>query len=103
ELKRHVRRVDGMIGTIDQLRRDVDDRKSERTVLERVGHPLLHRGDVIARHDAALDFLGEGEAGAARQRLDVEYDIAVLAVTAGLLPVAAALHDALLDGLAIAD
>ena len=103
ELERHVGGVDGVIGAVDQLHRDVDHREAERPVLERVDDALLHRRDVVARHHAALDLLGEGEARAARQRLDVEHDVAVLAVAARLLLVAAALQDPLLDGLAIAD
>ena len=92
-----------MIGAVDQLRRDVDHRKAEGAVLERVDDALLHRRNIIARHHAALDLLGEGEARAARQRFDVEHDVAVLAVAARLLLVATALHDALFDGLTIAD
>ena len=49
-----------------------------------------------------LDLLGEG-ARAARERLDVEDDVSILAVPSGLLLVPAALDDRLLDGLAIAD
>ena len=43
------------------------------------------------RHRAADDLFVELEAGAARHRLDVEHDVAELAVAAGLLLVAAAL------------
>src|SRR4029077_15390378 len=86
-----------------ELGRDVDHGEPERAVLERVDDALLHRRDVIARHHAALDLLTEGEARAARQRLYVEHDVAVLTVPARLLLVTAALHDALLDGLAVTD
>jgi hypothetical protein len=48
-------------------------------------------------------FSGELEAGAARHRLDLEHDVAELAVAAGLLLVAAALGDGLADGLQVAD
>ena len=81
-----------VIGAVDQRHRDVDHRKAERAVLERVDHALLDRRDVVARHHAAGDLLLEHEAGAARQRLDVEHDVAELAVAAGLLLVAAALR-----------
>src|SRR6476661_1027193 len=101
ELKRHVGGIDRVIGAVDQLRRDVDHREAERTVLERVDDAFLHRRNVVAGHDAALDLLAEAEARSARQRLDVENDVTVLAVAARLLLVATALHDALLDGLAI--
>ena len=72
-------------------------------MLERVDDAFLDRRDIIARHHAAGDFVLEGKARAARHRLDVEHDVAVLAVTAGLFLVPAALHDAFADGLAIAD
>ena len=72
-------------------------------MLERVDDALLDRRDVVARHHAAGDLVLELEAGAARQRLDLEHDVAELAVAAGLLLVAAALRDRLADGLAIAD
>ena len=72
-------------------------------MLEPVDDAFLDRGDVVARHHAAGDFLLEREARAARHRFDVEHDVAVLAVPAGLLLVPAALDDALADGLAVAD
>ena len=72
-------------------------------MLERVDDAFLDRRDVVARHHAAGDLVLEGEARAARHRLDVEHDVAVLAVAAGLLLVPAALDDAFADGLAVAD
>src|SRR5262249_50673638 len=102
-IKRKYGGIYGVIRAVDQLRRNVDHREAEGAVLERVDDACLHRRNVIARHHAALDLLAEAEARAARQRFDVEHDVAVLAVTARLLLVAAALHDALLDGLAVAD
>src|SRR5205807_9156532 len=58
----------------------------------------------LSLHDALpIYLLLEHEAGAARHRLDVEHDIAELAVAARLLLVATALHDRLLDSLAVAD
>ena len=89
-LERHVGGIDRVIGAVDQRHRDVDHREAERAVLERVDDALLDRRDVIARHHAAGDLVLELEAGAARQRLDVEHDVAELAVAAGLLLVAAA-------------
>ena len=82
--------VDRVIGAVDQRDREIDHREAERAVLERVDDALLDRRDVIARHHAAGDLLLELEAGAARQRLDLEHHVAELAVTAGLLLVAAA-------------
>ena len=66
-------------------------------------HALLHRRDVIARHHAAGDPVLELEAGAARQRLDLQHRVAELAVAAGLLLVPAAHGDRFADGFAIAD
>src|SRR6185437_15022920 len=77
--------------------------EAERAVLERVDHAFLDRRDIIARHHAAGDLVFEREARAARHRLDVEHDIAVLAVAAGLFLVAAALLHALANGLAVTD
>src|SRR5262249_41574736 len=57
----------------------------------------------VARHHAALDLVREGKAGAARQRLDVEHDVAELAMTTRLLLVAAALDDGFADGFPITD
>ncbi len=71
--------------------------------VEPVDNALFHRADIVARHRAADHLLGELEALAARQRLDVEHDIAELPVAAGLLLVAAALDDRLADGLLVAD
>ena len=92
DAERHVGGIDAVIGAVDQRHRDVDDGKSQRAVLERVDHAFLDRGDVVARHHAAGDLLLEHEAGAARHRLDVEHDVAELAVAARLLLVAAALR-----------
>ncbi len=57
----------------------------------------------MARHGAAVHLLGEGEAVAAPARLDVDDDIAELAVAARLLLVSAAHRDGILDRLAIGD
>ena len=101
--ERHVGGIDRVIRAVDQRHMQIDHREAERTVLERVDDAFLDRWDVIARHHAAGDLVLEGKARAARHRLDVEHDVAVLAVAAGLFLVAAALHDAFADGLAVAD
>ena len=90
--ERHVGGIDRVIGAVDQRHRDIDHRKAERPVLECVDHAFLDRRDVVARHHAAGDLVLEREAGAARQRLDVEHDVAELAVAARLLLVPAALR-----------
>ena len=92
-----------MVRAVDQRDVKIDHREAERAVLERVDDALLDRRDIVARHHAAGDLFLEGEARAARHRLDVEHDIAVLAVAARLLLVPAALDDAFADGLAVAD
>ena len=71
--------------------------------VEPVDHALFHRADIVRRHRAADDLLVEFEAGAARHRLDLEHDVAELAMAAGLLLVPAALGDRFADGLLIAD
>ena len=101
--ERHVGGIDGVIRAVDQRHVQVDHRKAERAVLERVDDAFLDGGNVVARHHAAGDLVLEGKARAARHRLDVEHDVAVLAVAARLLLVPAALHDAFADGLAVAD
>src|SRR6201987_4269200 len=92
-----------MIGAIDQGRGDIDHREAQRSTLKPVNHPLLHRGDILARHYASGDRLVERKACAAWQRLDIEYDIAELTVSARLLLMAATLDDASTDGFAITD
>ena len=82
ELKGHVGGIHRVIRPVDQLGADVDHGKAKRPVLQPLDDALLHRRDVVAGHYAPLDLLGESEPGAARQRLYVKHDIAVLAVTA---------------------
>src|SRR5262245_52620651 len=57
----------------------------EMAVQQRFADSLLHRRNVLLWHDAALDSVGELEAGAARPRLDLDPGVAELAPTAGLL------------------
>ena len=64
---------------------------------------FFDRRDVVARHHAAGDFVLEGKARAARHRFDVEYDVTVLAVAAGLFLVTSALGYAFADGFAVTD
>ena len=92
-----------VIRAVDQRHRQVDHLEAERSVLERIDDAFLDRRNVIARHYAAGDLVLELESGAARQRLDLEHHVAELAVAAGLLLVAAALLDRLLDRLPVAD
>jgi hypothetical protein len=66
--------------------------------VERLVDALLDRGDVVVRHDAALDLVEELEA-LARVRLEPQVDLGELAATAGLLLVAVLALGPLLDGL----
>ena len=79
-----------MIAAVRKIDGEIDDRKAERTV----HHLLLHAGldgrNVLLRHDAAGDRIGERKSRAARQRLDLDDDVAELAVAARLLLVPAA-------------
>ena len=81
----------------------VNDGEAERPAHQGIDHAFLDRADVVARYRAADHLLRELEAGAARHRLDIEHDVAELAVAAGLFLVPAALGDPLADGLLIAD
>ena len=62
---------------------------------------LFDGGNEVARDCAAEDFVGELEAGAARQRLHANFAVAELAVAAGLLFVAAVGLGLGADGFAI--
>src|SRR3974377_761349 len=72
-------------------------------MLERVDNALLDRGNVISRPPPAGDPFLERKSRAARQRLDLEHDVAVLAVSAGLFLVPAALGNRFADRFAITD
>ena len=101
--ERHVGGIDGVIRAVDQRHMQIDHRKAERAVLERVDDAFLDRRNVIARHDAAGDLFFERESGAARPRLDLEHHVAVLTVAAGLFLVPPALHDRFADGFTVPD
>src|SRR5690606_24497973 len=68
-----------------------------------LAHALLDRGNELARDGAALDLVGELEAGTARQRLDAQEHLAELAGAAGLLRVAVMTLGLAGDCLAIGD
>src|SRR6185436_11085509 len=61
-------------------------------------HAFLHRRDELVRNRAALHAVHEFEAGAARQRLDLQEHLAELAGAAGLLLVAAMVSRNGIDG-----
>jgi hypothetical protein len=56
----------------------------QHAVGQRVFDALLDRRDELARHHAALDGVDELEALARLLRLDLQHDVAVLALAAGL-------------------
>ena len=95
--------VDAVVGAVDQGHRDVDHRKAERALGERVLDAGLDRGDPLLGDHPAGDLVVELEAVAARQRLHLDHAIAELAVAARLLLVAAALGDGLADRFLVAD
>ena len=80
---------------------DVDHRKSQRSALQMLAGARLDRRDELARHGAADDLVLELEALAARERADLDLDVAELAVPARLLLMAAVRVGALADRLPV--
>ena len=72
------------IGAVGQGHGDVDHGETERPAHEIFLHAGLDGRDVLFRHDAAGDGVGEGEPAAARQGLDIQHHVAELAMAAGL-------------------
>src|SRR3954452_964672 len=97
-LERHVRAVDRVKLAGDQFDREIDDRKAERPMLQRLDDALLDRRDVVARDRTADDLVGKDKAGAARHRLDLYRAVGELAVTAALPFEAGMLLGAAADG-----
>ena len=74
-----------MVRAVDQRRLQVDHRVAGQDALgHRLAQPLLDGGDVLLRHDAADDLVAELEAGAHLGRRELDDDVPVLAVAAGL-------------------
>src|SRR5580700_344295 len=92
-----------MVGAVLQLHRHVDHREAERTAIERILHAGLDRGEILARHGAAMDRFGKGKAVASPARLHVDDNVAELAMAARLLLVPAADGDGVLDGFTVGD
>src|SRR5207245_11691831 len=81
-----------------------DDRVAgQDPLLHAVAHAFFGGRDVVARHGAAEDVVHELEAAPARQGLDAEPDVAVLAAPARLLLVLALPLGAPLDRLLVRD
>ena len=95
-----------MVGTVVQLGGQAHHRVAgQHAVLDVVAQALFDRGDEVARHHAAHDRVLEVELGIGRVVVGTELDphVAELAVSAGLLLVAALHVDLLADGLAVGD
>src|SRR6185503_446651 len=75
----------------------------DRPLGQRRAHALLDARDELVRDRAAAHLVDELEAGAARQRLDAQEDLAELAGAAGLLLVAVVALGAAGDRLAVRD
>ena len=69
--------------------------------MQHVAHALFHRRDIVARDHAAHDFVHELKAGSARQRLDAQPAVTILAAAARLLLEFALCFGATLDGFLI--
>src|SRR5258708_32081426 len=64
----------------------IDDREAgQKTLAKSVADPFFDRGNEVARNHAADNLVLELKAGAARERLDAEPAVAVLAATTRLL------------------
>ncbi len=75
---------------VEQRDADVDDGVAgHHTLLHLLPHPLLHRGDELARDGAAHDLVDELEPAATGQRLHLDVADRELSVPAGLLDVPA--------------
>ncbi len=87
-----------MVLAVSQGHHDVDHLEAERAALQIVADAGFDRRDVLLGHDAAGDGVVELEPGAAGLRLDVDMDVAELAVATALLLVAGMLRHRLADG-----
>src|SRR5262249_57137812 len=96
------RRVDVGERAAEQRDTNVDDGVAgERPLDHRLADALLDRRDEVARDHPADDLVDELEAGASRQRLDLEVGIGELTVAAGLLLEPALRLCPALDGLLV--
>src|SRR5919197_2313648 len=85
DLERHLARVDLVVGAVDELDADVDDRVAgEDARLHRLLDAEVDRGDVFARYLTADNLVRELVALAGLRGLRVDDRVAVLAAAAGL-------------------
>src|SRR5690606_1460887 len=104
DLEGDVARVHGVVGAVEALGLEVDHRVAgEDALLRRLLDPLVHRRDELAGDHAADDRVRDHVAGPARQRLQADVAVAVLAVAARLLLVLALPLRLLADRLAVRD
>jgi hypothetical protein len=83
-LKRHFRRVDGVVRAVVERRAHANHRVAgEHAFLHGLDDPLLDRGDEVPRHGPAHDLVHELEA--LLHGLEPHMDVAELAPSAGLL------------------
>src|SRR5450759_2203259 len=102
DLEGHFRGIDIVVTAVVQRHLDIRHRIArQNAALERFLDADLGGVDVLLRYPAAGDVILEHEPTAGRQRLDADFDVAVLPVTAGLLDVAAFGFGVLAYGLAI--
>ena len=89
-----------MVGAVVQRRLEVDDRiTGEHAVIHALAQTLFNGREEVLRDGAAEDVLGKDHL-LALIRLELDPDVAVLAVAAGLLLVLALDLDGTADGLA---
>src|SRR5581483_11914116 len=90
DLERHLRRVDGVVRAVDEQDADaLDGRAGELAVEHRLLDSLVDRRTEALRDDAADDLVDELVPGVARDRLEDDVAVAVLASAARLLLVLA--------------
>ena len=90
-----------MIGAVGQFDADIHHGKPEWALLQVVGHADLDRRNELPRDGTSDDGLTELEPRSARQRADLDNDVAELAMPAGLLLVPAANLDRFADRLLV--
>src|SRR5690606_31809958 len=104
DLEGHLVGVDFVVRTVNQTNLDVDHRVScHRSTGHRFANALVDRWYIFLRHRTADRLVDELVTGATIPRLDLENDMAVLALAARLTHKLAFLPDRLANRLAIGD
>jgi len=81
-----------MVGAVGEVDGDIDHGEAERAGFQIVAHAGFDRLDIGLRHDATGDGVSlNWKPETARQRLDLDHNVAELAMSTRLLLVAAAL------------